>query len=180
MNIEKLTQQLAQVNSHPPLEQWDPPFCGDMNIQIKADGVWHYMGTPITRMPLVKLFASVLTTIDGEFFLVTPVEKVRIQVEDAAFIITQWRMEDTNQGKTLVFTTNVGDEFALSEQHPLEQPTDKQPGPLYLNVHRRMQARFHRNVYYQLAEIAEVKQIDNNDCWIIQSGGVDFILGLDG
>lgn len=175
MNINQLTQQLNKSNKHPPVEQWDPPFCGDMDIEIKADGVWWYMGTPIGRMPLVKMFASVLTTTDNEYFLVTPVEKVRIKVEDAAFVVTQWRRE----GDLIVFTTNVGDEFVLSEQYSLSLPVDDQIAPLYLNVHRGLQARFHRNVYYQLAEVAQVKMVNGLECFVVQSDERDFVLGVD-
>ncbi|NQZ11970.1 MAG: DUF1285 domain-containing protein [Algicola sp.] len=179
MNINQLTQQLDKSNKHPPVEKWDPAFCGDMDIQIKSDGVWWYMGTPIGRMPLVKLFASVLTTTNNEYFLVTPVEKVRIKVEDAAFVVTQWRQA----GEMIVFTTNVGDEFVLSAQYSLALPVEGQTAPLYLNVHRGLQARFHRNVYYQLAEVAELKVVDGvqrAECFVVQSGGVDFVLGVDG
>ncbi len=176
MNINQLTQQLGISNKHPPVEQWDPPFCGDMDIEIKADGVWHYMGSPINRLPLVKLFASVLTIRDNEYFLVTPVEKVRIKVEDAAFVVTQWRQES----EMIVFTTNVGDEFVLSEQYAMTLPIGGQPAPLYLNVHRGLQARFHRNVYYQLAEVAELKVINGVESFVVQSGGADFVIGVDG
>jgi hypothetical protein len=178
MDIEKLSKQLQQLNQHPPVEKWDPPFCGDMDIEIKADGVWWYMGTPIKRMPLVKLFASVLTTLDNEFFLVTPVEKVRIKVQDAAFIVTQWRVQASEQGEVIVFTTNMGDEFILSEQHNWVVPDDNRPGPLYLNVHRGLQAQFHRNVYYQLVEIAQLKTVGDASHYVVQSGGVDFCLGV--
>lgn len=175
MNLEQLSKQLDKNNQHPPVEQWDPAFCGDMDITIKADGKWHYMGTAISRMPLVKLFASVLTKAGGEYFLVTPVEKVRIKVEDAAFVVTQWRQE----ADAIVFTTNVGDEFVLSEGNPLALPIDGQPAALYLNVHRGLQARFHRNVYYQLAEIAKLVQIDGASHFVVCSGGVNFALGID-
>jgi hypothetical protein len=179
MNLAKLTTQLAKINGHPPVEKWNPPFCGDMDIQIKADGTWCYMGTPIGRMPLVKLFASVLTYQQDQYFLVTPVEKVRIQVADAPFIISQWRYKETESGKAIIFTSNTDDEFILSQQYCTALPTSAQSGPLYLNIHRTMQACFHRNVYYQLAEIASIKMIDDKPCWVVQSAGNDYVLGID-
>lgn len=179
MDIQTLARQLGNENKHPPVEKWNPPFCGDMDIRIKADGLWHYMGTPIGRMPLVKLFASVLTKQNGEYFLVTPVEKVRIQVEDAPFIVNQWRMEHTEQGQSVIFTTNVGDEFLLSNDNALVLPQTEQSAPLYLNIHRSMQAAVHRNVYYQLVEIAESIETDGQESWVIQSGGQTFTIGVE-
>lgn len=177
MDIQSLTLQLKDKNKHPPLEQWDPPFCGDMDIHIQFDGTWHYMGTPIGRLPLVKLFAQVLTKKDNDYYLITPVEKVRIKVEDAPFVVTQWRTEDTELGPSIIFTTNVGNEFLLSNDYPLVLPTDTQQAPLYLNIHRNMQAGIHRNVYYQLAEIAQSIEVDGKEQWQIQSAGQAFTIG---
>lgn len=178
MNLEALAKQLNGENSHPPVEKWNPPFCGDMDIQIQSDGSWHYMGTPIGRMPLVKLFASVLTTQNGEYFLVTPVEKIRIQVVDAPFVVTQWRIEQTDRGQTLIFVSNVGDEFLLGADYTLALPNDNQSAPLYLNIHRKLQASLHRNVYYQLVEMAQSIERDGKENWIIQSGGQAFTIGV--
>ena len=176
MNIEKLSQQLNQMNQHPPVEQWDPPFCGDMDIEIKTDGQWWYMGSPINRMPLVKLFASVLTRRNNEYLLVTPIEKVRIKVQDSPFLVTQWRRQNSEQGQLIIFTTNIGDEFMLSEQYSI-QPHSNEQNVLHLNIHRGLHANLHRNVYYQLASIAEQETIDGTEHWVIRSGGISFSLG---
>lgn len=173
MNLESLAKQLSQQSKRPPVEQWDPPFCGDMDIEVKADGSWYYMGTPIGRKPLVKLFASVLTIRDGNYYLITPVEKVGIRVVDAPFVVTSWRQQDTEQGQAIIFTTNVDDEFILNADNPLQLPQGKQSAPLYLDVHRSMQASVHRNVYYQLAEIAEAKK----GCWTISSCNLAYSIG---
>ena len=95
MNLSALSQQLEGVI--PPLDTWDPPYCGEMDILIKADGTWHYHGTPITRLRLVKLFAKVLIKDRNDYFLKTPAEKVKISVEDAPFLIVNWHSTQTEQ-----------------------------------------------------------------------------------
>lgn len=179
MNLAQLTKQLEGQNQHPPVEKWQPEFCGDMDICIKADGSWFYMGSPIGRKPLVKLFASVLCKENDEYFLKTPVEKVRIQVEDAPFIITSWQQHPSEQSTIISFESNIDNQFILGEQHPLQLPQDNQQGPLYLSIHRQMQAVIHRNVYYQLAEIATIENIDGKDHFMIKSGQQKFCIGKD-
>lgn len=176
MKLEQLNHQLTRSNRQPSVEQWDPPFCGDIDIEIKKAGDWYYMGTPINRMPLVRLFASVLTQTDGEYFLVTPVEKVRIKVAATPFIVTQWRQQPSPDGPLIVFTTNVGDEFILSQTYPLGITTPQSPVPC-LTIHRGLQAGLHRNVYYQLADIAEPQIMDGVEHWLINSGAARFSLG---
>ena len=183
MTIDNLSQQLshlpAQQKRYPPVEQWDPPFCGDMDIQIKKDGSWWYMGTPIGRLGMVKLFASVLCQRDGDYLLVTPVEKVRIQVEATPFVITGWRQQASEHGQQIVLSTNLDDEFILSKQHPIQlagSHNSAQEVP-YLTVHRGLQASLHRNVYYQLAEIAHETKVDGVISWVIHSDGETFCLG---
>ena len=177
MNLAQLTQQLEGENQHPPVEKWHPPFCGDMDIRIKADGTWLYMGTPIGRQSLVKLFASVLCKQDEQYFLVTPVEKVRIVVEECPFVITSWQQHPSEQGQIISFESNVGDSFVLSDKHPLQLPTPQQKGPLYLDIHRNMQAVIHRNVYYQLAEIATLDTQQGKQYAILQSAQQSYRIG---
>ncbi len=102
MSLEKISQHLANHQNNekatfPPVEQWDPPYCGEIDIQIKADGSWFYNGSVIKRRPLVKLFASVLKLEGEDYFLVTPVEKVKIVVDDAPLVITQWQWLDNKE-----------------------------------------------------------------------------------
>ncbi|MBV8428183.1 MAG: DUF1285 domain-containing protein, partial [Hyphomicrobiales bacterium] len=92
-----------------PVERWDPPYCGEIDMVIRADGTWFYNGSPIGRAALVRLFASILRKDGDRFVLVTPVEKVGIEVEDAPFLATAMRLDETAEGETLVFETNVGD-----------------------------------------------------------------------
>lgn len=179
MNLADLSAQLELSNQHPPLEKWNPPFCGDMDIVIKADGQWLYMGSPIGRKALVKLFASVICIEANEYFLKTPVEKVRISVEDSPFIITSWQQHPSEQGPVISLQSNVDDHFILGQDHQLLLPTEEQKGPLYVNIHRHMQACVHRNVYYQLADIAAIETIDGIDHFMINSGNMRFCIGKD-
>ena len=179
MDIQTLTQQLDDLSQSPPFEKWNPPFCGDLDMVIKSDGRWFYMGSPIGRIKLVKLFASVLVKEDNEYFLKTPAEKVRIQVEDAPFMITEWQHQDTEQGPAIVVTTNLGQSIVLGEQHPLINNTGTAPDAepkLYVELHRGLTARVHRNVFYQWAEIATSTEIDQTERFYIESAGKIFLL----
>ncbi|GAC16262.1 DUF1285 domain-containing protein [Aliiglaciecola lipolytica] len=176
MDLAKLQSQLAeQQGKIPPVEKWQPDFCGDIDIQIKHDGSWFYMGTPIGRKPLVKLFASVLRKDEDEYFLVTPVEKVRIQVEDVPFIITQWNKQD----ELLTFTTQTDDTFVVSNDNPVEIRQDGSTKAMlpYVRVRRNLWARLHQNVYYQLIEIAKEVTTDNQRSLQLKSGTYTFSLG---
>lgn len=169
-------QQINSQNSAlPPVDQWHPDFCGDIDIQIKHDGTWFYMGTPIGRKPLVKLFASVLKREDDNYFLVTPVEKVGIQVEDVPFIITQWQQEN---GK-FALTTNTGDDLIVSSDNPIQLFVDKKSGEYlpYALVRRNLWARLHQNVFYQLAELGEEHQLNGKRHLMLNSGDYRFSLG---
>ncbi|PAJ72357.1 hypothetical protein CJF42_21705 [Pseudoalteromonas sp. NBT06-2] len=155
MSLEHISQQLAASEATgkkklPPVELWDPPYCGEIDIQIKTDGSWFYNGGIFKRINLVKLFASVLKKEQGEYFLVTPVEKVKIAVEDAPFVLTQWQWQDGSQ-QAMVVSTNVDDEFILDKNHPL---IISEVGDLYITVRRNLVAKVHRNVYYQWVELA--------------------------
>lgn len=169
-------QQISSQNAAlPPVDKWNPEFCGDIDIQIKHDGTWFYMGTPIGRKALVKLFSSVLKREDNHYFLVTPVEKVGIQVEDAPFIITQWHKED---GK-LALTTNTGDDLVVSSENPIQIFADKKTAAYlpYALVRRNLWARLHQNVFYQLAELGEEQIVDGKHHLMLNSGDYSFSLG---
>lgn len=137
----------------PPVEKWNPDFCGDIDMRIARDGQWFYMGSPIGRAALVRMFSTILKCEGGHYFLVTPVEKVGIQVEDVPFIITQQLEPLDNK---LRFVTNVGDEVLLDEGHPLTVSVSEsgEPEP-YLHVRSGLMGRLHRNLFYQLIEEAE-------------------------
>lgn len=175
MDLAKLQNQLKQQGKLPPVESWSPDFCGDIDLQIKRDGSWHYMGTPIGRKALVKLFASVLLKQQDHYYLVTPVEKVGIQVEDSPFIITQWQWQDD----LLVFTTQTDDQFVVSADNPVELRFDQanQTELPYANVRRNLWARLHQNVFYQLIEQAQEKTTSKGRGLFITSGDYEFCIG---
>ena len=123
MDLATLQKQLGdQQGKLPPVDKWNPDFCGDMELVIKHDGSWFYMGTPIGRKALVKLFASVLKKEGEAYFLVTPVEKLGITVEDVPYVITQWEQQDD----LLVFTTQTEEQIIVSAENPVELKNDSQ------------------------------------------------------
>lgn len=176
MDLAKLQKQLAsQQGKMPPVEQWDPKFCGDIDLEIKHDGSWFYMGTPIGRQPLVKLFASVLKREGDKYFLVTPVEKVGIRVADSPLLVTQWQQRDDQ----LIFTTLTEDVFVVSTDNPVQLKADKVTGETlpYALVRTNLWARLHQNVFYQLADKGTEKLHDETKQLMLQSGNYEFSLG---
>ncbi|MCL4409483.1 DUF1285 domain-containing protein [Aliidiomarina haloalkalitolerans] len=172
MNLQKLQASL-ELQHKAPVEKWDPPFCGDIDIRIESDGRWFYMGSPITRQALVKLFATVLKKENDEYFLVTPVEKVRIQVVDLPFVITEWdQVELEGKEPWLRVHTNIGERYVLSAAHPL-CVHEKLPA---VEIRDQLLARVHRNVYYQWADLA---QIDDNGNFYLTSGTERFVLSVE-
>ncbi|WP_339861127.1 DUF1285 domain-containing protein [Paremcibacter congregatus] len=146
----------------PPVHLWNPDFCGDIDMHIKRDGSWDYMGTPIARPAMVRLFSTILRhDEDGKYYLVTPVEKVGIRVDDAPFVAVELRVENPGKDQILHFRTNVDDVVTLDADHPLTvtHAPDGEPSP-YILVRDRLQALIARPVYYQLAEMMEEKNGD--------------------
>ncbi len=178
MDLQTLTKQIENLDAAPPFDKWHPPFCGDIEMTIKADGSWWYMGTPIGREKLVKLFASVLLMEGDEYFLKTPAEKVRIQVEDSPFVITQWQTHDTEDGPAIEVISNLGHAAVLSDSHPLEVDNSNpdQPRP-YVTLHRGLKALVHRNVFYQWVDIARQVNKNGEEHLVINSGKSEFSLG---
>jgi hypothetical protein len=178
MSLDKISAQLASNNKTlPPVEQWDPPYCGDIDIQIKNNGDWFHNGSVFKRLALVKLFASVLIKEEqhntSEYFLVTPVEKVKITVDDAPFVITQWQWQDDQQSQLQV-TTNLDDVFTLGKENPITTNTE---GDLYVLVRRNLLAKVHRNVYYQWVAMAHEIITDQGTELVISSDDCQFSLG---
>jgi len=161
----------------PPVHLWNPPFCGDLDMRIARDGTWFYLGTPIGRMPLVKLFASVLShDEDGKFYLVTPVEKVGITVDDAPFVAVDARVEGAERDQVVTFVTNLGDEAAAGTEHPIRVARDPQtgePAP-YIHIRARLEALIDRKTFYRLVEIGEHARHEGGDWFGLWSGGVFF------
>jgi uncharacterized protein len=159
----------------PPIHLWNPPFCGDLDIRIASDGTWFYMGTPIGRPTLVRLFSTILKREDGKHFLVTPVEKVGIRVDDAPFLAVEMRKERDERGPLLRFRTNVDDWVSCDRDHRLRFETGAADGLMpYLHVRADLWAKLTRAIYYDLVDIGEERMIDGQHMFGIESGGEFF------
>jgi hypothetical protein len=160
----------------PPVERWDPPFCGDSDMAIRFDGSWTYQGSPIGRMALVRLFSSVLRKdADGQTFLVTPVEKLSIAVEDVPFLAVEMDRGAGGVGSALTFRTNVGDVVRADAEHPLRFAIEPGTGAFtpYVGVRGRLEARLTRPLAFDLADCIET---DGEGRAFIASGGARFLL----
>ena len=147
--------RLAEERRLPPVEQWNPLHCGDSEMRIARDGIWYHQGSPIGRPAMVRLFSTILRREeDGRFVLVTPVEKLDIEVEDAPFVAVELKAEGEGEAASLAFRLNTGDVVVAGPDHPLrfEQGADG-PHP-YLRVRGGLEALIARPVYYELAELA--------------------------
>ena len=177
LSANQLSENQESKNKLPPVELWNPPYCGEIDLLIKANGDWFYNGSIFKRLSLVQLFASVLkreiNASSDNYYLVTPVEKVKIKVEDAPFLLTQWQWIDDKK-QTMQVETNLGDVFILDSEHAL---TIADNGSLYVNVRRNLLARVHRNVYYQWVDLAEEVEIDGEAILAFTSANHRFILG---
>lgn len=160
-----------------PVDKWNPDFCGDLDMEIKADGTWFYMGTPIGRQPLVRLFSTVLRKdADDKTYLVTPVEKVGIRVEDAHFLAVEVNVSGEGDDQTMTFRTNVGDIVEASAENPLRFVVDETNGGLkpYLLVRGRLEALLARPVMYELVGHGEDVTIDGEVMFAVRSKGKVF------
>lgn len=166
-----------QADRLPPVERWNPPYCGDIGMAIRPDGTWMYQGSPIGRKPLVRLFSRVLRRdADGRHYLVTPVEKVDVQVADAPFLAVEMTVEGRGEAQTLTFRTNVDDIVACGPANPMrfaKEPATEGLKP-YLLVRGRLEALVTRALYYDLVELAEVELRDGREMLGLWSGGAFF------
>lgn len=161
----------------PPVEHWNPPFCGDIDMEIRSDGTWFYMGTPIGRQPLVRLFSTVLRKEeDGKTYLVTPVEKVAIRVADAPFIAVEMSVTIRGGAAVLTFRTNVGDVVEAGPDHPLRFDIhgDNRELKPYLHVRGRLEALVSRAVMYDMVELGEIVVVDGTEIFCVRSAGAVF------
>jgi hypothetical protein len=145
--------EIAKSRGPAPVHLWNPPFCGDIDMRIAQDGLWFYMNSPIGRMPLVKLFASVLRRDeDGKYYLVTPVEKCGIRVDDAPFVAIRMACEGKGRDQVIRFETNVDDEVTVDRDHPLRFETEAGTDGLkpYVLVRARLEALVARALFYDL------------------------------
>ena len=167
----------AGAKGPPPVHLWNPPFCGDLDMRIAADGTWYYLGTPIGRPALVRLFASVLKREDGKYFLVTPVEKVGIRVDDAPFLAVELLADpaesDDHAPGVLRFRTNVDDIVSCDADHALRFEPEPGTGGLkpYLHVRRDLWAKVTRALFYDLVARGEEREVDGARMFGVASGG---------
>jgi uncharacterized protein len=161
----------------PPVHLWNPPFCGDLDMRIAADGTWYYVGTPIGRPALVRLFSTILKREDGKHFLVTPVEKVGIRVDDAPFLAVEMTKEESEAGLCLRFRTNVDDWVACDGAHPLRFEASAEGGLTpYLHVRADLWAKVTRALYYDLVDIGEARVVDGREMFGVASAGAFFTM----
>ncbi|MBZ9740286.1 MULTISPECIES: DUF1285 domain-containing protein [unclassified Mesorhizobium] len=176
--LEALISRAARAGKGAaPVERWNPDFCGDLDMEIKADGTWFYLGTPIGRMPLVQLFSSVLRKdADGRTYLVTPVEKVGIRVADAPFIAVEMDVSGQGEDQVITFRTNVGDVVEAGPERPLRFVDENETGGLkpYLLVRGRLEALVARPVMYELVGHGEEIEIDGRTMFSVRSKNAVF------
>ena len=162
----------AKPRGLPPVHLWNPPFCGDLDIRIARDGSWSYLGSPITRPGLVRLFSSILKKEGERYFLVTPVEKVGITVEDAPFVAVDFTVAGQGQDQVLTFETQVGDTVEAGAEFPIRvdrQNESDEPSP-YVLVRNNLEALIDRKSFYRLVDLGE-----HHDDWFgVWSGGAFF------
>src|SRR2546430_10210464 len=162
----------------PPVHLWNPPFCGDLDMRIGADGTWYYLKTPIGRHALVKLFASVIKREGEKYFLVTPVEKVGITVDDAPFLAVEMQFDGTPPGRVLRFRTNVDDWVACGPDHALRFEPELETGGLkpYLHVRSDLWALVTHALFYDLVELGEEREALSKRMFGVSSGGEFFLM----
>lgn len=162
----------SKTRGLPPVHLWNPPFCGDLDMRIARDGTWFYLGTPIGRPALVKLFSSILKREEGKYFLVTPVEKVGITVDDAPFVAVDFEAAGEGADQVLSFTTHVGDVAVASPEHPIRvvrDPETGEPSP-YVLIRADLEALIDRKSFYRLVDLGS-----HHDGWFgLWSSGVFF------
>lgn len=161
-----------------PVHLWNPPFCGDIDMRISRDGSWFHEGKPIRREAMVKLFSSILKREGDRFFLVTPVEKVGIQVEDCPFVAVDFQLLDPGPQQRLQFVTNIGEQIILDAEHPLRVDVGEggEPHPV-IEVRSGLEALLTRALFYRLVEAAEERQREDVTTLGVRSAGELFLLG---
>jgi uncharacterized protein len=177
--LEGIAAGLPRENKGPPpVERWNPPFCGDIDMRIAADGTWFYQKTPIGRLALVKLFASVLKREGDKYFLVTPVEKVGIVVDDAPFLAVEMSASDDEVGRVLRFRTNVDDWITAGPDHALRFEAQPETGGLkpYLHVRRDLWAKVTRALFYDLVALGEERDVQGTTMFGVFSQGEFFAM----
>ncbi|MEO1919046.1 MAG: DUF1285 domain-containing protein [Paracoccaceae bacterium] len=170
--IAAAATKASKTKGFPPVHLWSPPFCGDLDMRIARDGTWFYLGAPIGRKRLVKLFSTIIRKDGEDYFLITPVEKVGITVDDAPFVAVDFDVVDN----VVQFTTNVGDTVAAGPDHPIRvvlNPDGGEPSP-YVLVRTNLEALIDRKSFYRLVEQGEASTVDGIEWFGVWSKGVFF------
>ena len=164
----------------PPVHLWNPPLCENVEMKIDREGRWFFMNSPIGRERMVELFSKVLRLDeDGEYYLVTPVEKIRIEVEERPFLIIDYQLIKKDDKQVISFETNTGDIFLLDKDHPINvniNPETGEPKP-YVLVRTNLEGIISRNIYYKLIELAETKKVEGEQILVLKSDNQDFEIG---
>jgi len=166
----------AQKGGLPPVHLWSPEFCGDLDMRIARDGTWFYLGTPIGRRELVRLFSTIIRKDGDDYFLVTPVEKVGITVDDAPFVAVDFEIENPGPEQQLTFETNVDDIAVAGPAHPIRverDPDTGEPSP-YILIRTNLEALIDRKSFYRLVDIGEHALIGDQNWFGVRSTGQFF------
>lgn len=171
----RAAREAAKDGGLPPVHLWNPEFCGDLDMEIRRDGTWFYNGTPIGRKPLVRLFSTILKVENGKFFLVTPVEKVGIRVEDAPFVAVDIEAAGDGAGQVITFTTNVGDVVIAGRDHAIRVQRDEtgEPSP-YVHVRAGLEALIDRKSFYRMVDLGEAHDVAGREMFGVWSDGAFF------
>lgn len=168
---------LRSAREPAPVHLWHPDFTGELDMHIARDGTWYHEGGPITRLSLAQLFSGILRLEDdGCYYLITPVEKWAIRVDDAPFVAVRLEVQGQGKAQKLSFVTSLEHEIVAGKEHPIMVSVDSQtgePSP-YILLRDNLQALIHRNVFYQLAELAQEREFDGQLCQGVWSDGVFF------
>lgn len=169
----------SDASGMPPVHLWNPPYCGEIGLRIARDGTWFYQGSPIGRMPLVKLFASILRKDPGRYVLVTPVEMVGIEVEDAPFLAVELQRRERDGQGVLAFRTNVDDWVEADAEHPLRFERGPSDGiKPYIRVRGDLRALVTRALLYDLVELGDIREVDGVEMFGVESAGQFFAMAL--
>jgi len=179
-DLDQLLNEIKQAGSaSQKLKNWQPEQQGSIDIRIAVDGNWYHEGRVFKRPALVKLFASVLRKEESGYYLVTPIEKLSIEVDDAPFVATMVERVIDNDQQALVFTTNLDERVVADNRHPIRvdiDPLNHEPRP-YILVRDQLEALIGRNAFYDLLNLAEESSVDGKHFLTIGSMGTEFILG---
>jgi len=175
--LEDIERAVGEPQETSPRDRWNPPFSGDIDMRIAVDGTWYYLGSEIRRKPLVRLFSTVLRREeDQQYYLVTPVEKLRITVDDAPFLAVAMDVSGHGRDQVVSFTTNLEDKIRVDMTHPLrfETPGKGDATRPYVLVRERLEALVNRAVFYDLVELGTTYEMDDGDWYGVWSCGKFF------